>query len=116
MIIYGSIAVYFYDKEGKQLEITSDDKPRPMQKCSGKIFAGVVNPEEKITLTFSCVKKSDVPEGTDAIEAEMRIVGFADESGKRTEFYWRNEDLAPDERPKGGLKDEKKMGKKGRKK
>ena len=41
---------------------------------------------------------------------------FPDESGKRTEFYWRNEDLAPDERPKGGLKEEKKKGKKGRKK
>ena len=29
---------------------------------------------------------------------------FADEAGKKSEFYWSNPDLVPDERPKGGLK------------
>ena len=35
-----------------------------------------------------------------AIEAEVKTVGFADESGKKNEFYWSNPDLAPDVRPK----------------
>jgi hypothetical protein len=39
-----------------------------------------------------------------SIEAEMQTVGFVDESGTKTEFYWRNKDLAPDARPKGGVK------------
>src|SRR5262245_17889862 len=34
-VLYGSLAVYFYDKAGKQLQVTSDGKPHPMQACSG---------------------------------------------------------------------------------
>jgi hypothetical protein len=103
-ILYGSVAAYFYDKKGKQLQVTSGDKPRPMQTCSGNIFAGAVNPGEKIFVFFSCVKKDHIPEGTSAIEAEVKMVGFADSSGKKNEYYWSNPDLIPDERPKGGLK------------
>jgi hypothetical protein len=103
-ILYGSVAAYFYDKKGKQLQVTEGGKPRPMQICSGNIFAGAVKPEEKIFVFFSCVKKSEVPEGTAAIEAEMKSVGFANEDGTKNEFYWSNLDLVPDERPKGGIK------------
>ncbi len=103
-ILHGTVVVYFYDKKGKQLEVTGSDKPRPKQTCSGNIFAGHVKPDEKIYVFFSCVKQSHVPEGTDAIEAEVKTVGFADETGRKNEFYWRNEDLVPDERPKGGIK------------
>jgi hypothetical protein len=103
-ILFGSIAVYFYDKSGKQLQVTSGDKQRPYQACAGNVFAGAVKPAEKIFIFFSCVKKSHVPEGTVTIEAEVKTVGFADEAGKKSEFYWSNPDLAPDERPKGGLK------------
>jgi hypothetical protein len=102
-ILYGSVAAYFYDKKGKQLEVTSGGKPRPMQTCSGNIFAGAVQPGEKIFVFFSCVKKDQIPEGTRAIEAEMKTVGFADSSGKKNEYYWSNPDLIPVERPKGGL-------------
>jgi hypothetical protein len=63
-----------------------------------------VKPGEKIFIFFSCVKKSHVPEGTVSIEAEVKTVGFADEEGKKNEFYWSNPDLVPDERPKGGIK------------
>jgi hypothetical protein len=59
---------------------------------------------EKAVLTFSCVKKDHVPEGTAAIEAEMQMVGFTDASGGKADTYWRNKDLAPDTRPKGGTK------------
>lgn len=101
-ILFGSLVAYFYDKAGKQLEVTAGDKKRPYQPCSGNIFAGAVKPGEKIFMFFSCVKKSHVPEGTASIEAEVKTVGFADEAGKKNEFYWSNPDLAPDLRPKGG--------------
>ncbi len=103
-ILYGSIAAYFYDKKGKQLQVKGAEKTKPMQLCSGNIFAGAVNPDEKIFVFFSCVKKADIPEGTDTIEAEAKTVGFADEAGERNDFYWQNKDLVPDERPKGGIK------------
>lgn len=107
-ILYGSVIAYFYNKAGKQLEVTAAGKPRPAQICSGNIFAGAVKPGEKIYVFFSCVKKDHVPEGTATIEAEVRIVGFADEAGTKNEFYWSNPDLVPDARPKGGVKSKSK--------
>jgi hypothetical protein len=104
-ILYGKIAVYFYDKSGKQLdEKDSNGKTHPYETCSGNIFSGVMKPGEKAVLTFSCVKKESIPEGTATIEGEMEQVGFADESGKRNELYWRNTDLVPEARKKGGVK------------
>jgi hypothetical protein len=108
-ILYGKIAVYFYDKAGKQLEVknlaAADAKPLPYLVCAGSnLFSGIMKVNEKATLTFSCVKKEHVPEGTTAIEGEMMTVGFADESEKKSEFYWSNKDLTPDARPKGGVK------------
>jgi len=111
-ILYGSVAAYFYDKAGKQLQVTHGGKPRPMQICSGNIFAGAVKPEEKIWVFFSCVKKDHVPEGTTAIEVEAKGVGFANEAGDKNEYYWSNPDLIPDERPKGGIKPKSKSKKK----
>lgn len=108
-ILYGKIAVYFYDKDGKQLEVKNlaapDAKPLHYLVCAGSnLFSGIMKVNEKATLTFSCVKKEHVPEGTTAIEGEMVTVGFADESEKKSELYWSNKDLAPDARPKGGVK------------
>jgi len=34
----------------------------------------------------------------------MQWIGFADAEGKKIDFYWRNIDLTPDARAKGGLK------------
>lgn len=103
-IVYGKLAVYFYDKAGKQLEVkdpsASPPKNQPMQWCSGKIFDGPMKAGEKAVITFSCVKKEHVPEGATAIEGELQTVGFADETGKKTEYYWRNSELTPDARPK----------------
>ena len=103
VILYGRMLVYFYDKTGKQLEVTASPKNRPHQTCFGNIFEGIMKPGEKAVITFSCVKKEHVPEGATAIEAEMQMVGFPDESEKKVDFYWRNNDLIPDARPKGGL-------------
>jgi hypothetical protein len=108
-ILHGKIAVYFYDKAGKQLDVqdTTETPPKavPYRTCSGKIFGGVMKPAEKAVLTFSCVTKAMIPEGTAAIEAELPMVGFADATDeKKVDFYWRNNDLTPDVRKKGGLK------------
>jgi hypothetical protein len=110
VILYGKLAAYFYDKAGKQLAPAggTPEKPKQHQDCPGNIFGGVMNPAEKAVITFSCVSKSHVPEGTTAIEGEIMMVGFADSEGKRNEFYWKNADLAPDTRPKGGIKPAKK--------
>lgn len=106
-ILYGKIAVYFYDKAGKQLEVMDGATPpkgRPSQLCSGNLFSGIMKPGEKAVVTFSCVQKKDVPEGTVAIEAEMQVVGFADDTEKKSDLYWKNTDLTPDVRAKGGIK------------
>ncbi len=112
VILYGKVVVYFYDKDGKQLEVPapsgSSDPARPFRPCSGNIFGGVMKPGEKALITFSCVKAKHVPEGTKTIEAEMQTVGFADETEKRSKYYWRNDDLVPEARPKGGVKAKKK--------
>jgi hypothetical protein len=108
VIVWGKIAVYFYDKAGKQLQVTDDSvtpaKTAGYHTCHGQFFGGVMNPNEKETLQFTCVPKKVVPDGTATVEAEMQMVGFADASGKKIDFYWRNNDLAPDTRAKGGVK------------
>ena len=38
------------------------------------------------------------------IEAEMQVVGFADASEKKADTYWKNTDITPDTRKKGGVK------------
>jgi len=106
-ILYGKIAVYFYDKAGKQIEIEDKNNPgkmKPFHTCSGNLFAGVMKPAEKATITFSCVKKEHVPENATAIETEMQMVGFSDETEKKSKLYWRNNDLTPETRKKGGIK------------
>ncbi len=105
VIQYGRFVAYFYDKAGKQLQVPDESgKPRPNQKCSGNIFGGVMKVGEKATLTFSCVKKKHVPEGTAKVEGELQMVGFTDGTSEKVDFYWKNDDLVPDERPKGGIK------------
>jgi hypothetical protein len=108
VILYGRISVYFYNKSGEQLEVQDDSttppKRRPYHTCSGSFFDGVMDPAEGAVLNFSCVPKRIIPDGTATIEAEMQMVGFADSSGRKVDFYWRNTDLTPDARPKGGIK------------
>ena len=55
-------------------------------------------------MSFSCIKKESVPEGAATTEAEISVAGFSDAEGKKSEFYWENKDLVPDERKKGGVK------------
>jgi len=102
-ILYGKIVVYFYDKAGKQMEVKVGDKPHRRLTCAGNIFAGAVKPAEKVFVNFSCVKKDDVPKDAVTIEGEVATVAFTDDTGKN-DTYWRNDDLIPEDRPKGGIK------------
>jgi hypothetical protein len=102
-VLYGKIVVWFYDNKGKLIEIAGGDKPRHRLTCAGDIFAGAVKPGEKVFMNFSCVKKDDVPKNAKDIEGEIQVVGFTDDTGK-SDTFWRNDDLAPEERPKGGIK------------
>jgi hypothetical protein len=102
-VLYGKIVVYFYDKAGKQIDAEGGDKPRRRLTCAGNIFAGPVKPGEKVFMNFSCVKKQDVHKGAAAIEGEIQTVGFTDDAGK-IDSFWRNDDLVPEDRPKGGIK------------
>lgn len=106
-IEYGRVVVYFYDGAGKQIEVGSGGKKKSFLNCGGNIFGATVKPEEKFFVNFSCAKKKDVPEDAKAIEAEVRMVGFVGEDGE-VDTYWRNEDLVPKDRPKGGVKAKKK--------
>jgi hypothetical protein len=104
-ILYGKVSVFFYDKSGKQLEVKSaDGRTLKHIGCGGNIFGGVMKPNEKAVVSFSCIKKESAPEGTATTEAEISMVGFSDAEGKKSEFYWKNDDLVPDERKKGGVK------------
>ena len=106
----GDFTFQFYDKDGKQLDVKADPasttaKALPFLTCPGSsLFSGIMKVKEKATITFSCVKKANVPEGATAIEGELLTVGFADASDKKVDFYWSNKELAPSERPKGGAK------------
>ena len=103
VILYGRLAVYYYDKAGKQIDL-KDASATTYQICGGNMFGGVMKPGEKAVLQFSCVKKEDVPVGTAAIEGEMQWIGVADASEKKVTAYWRNADLTPAVRKKGGVK------------
>ena len=103
-VLYGNVLLYFYDQAGKQLEVGPAGKTKKRLQCAGNIFAGAVKPGEKIFVNFSCCKKDDVPEGAVTIEGELKTAGFADASGGRSDTYWQNTDLVPEDRPKGGIK------------
>lgn len=104
-ILYGKVSAYFYDKSGKQLEVkASDGSMKKHIGCGGNIFGGVMKPNEKAVVSFSCIKKDSVPEGTATTEAEISVVGFASADEKKSEYYWENKEIVPDDRKKGGVK------------
>jgi hypothetical protein len=104
VVLYGKIAVYYYDKAGKQLNVKgSDGKEKSFLTCGGNIFGGVMKVNEKATVSFSCVTKDSTPDGTATMEGEIEQVGFSSDE-KKSDFYWRNPDLVPDQRKKGGVK------------
>ena len=91
-------------EEGRQELTVSAKDGSPYHGCGGNMFGGVMKPAEKATIQFSCMKKENIPDGVSSIEGEMQVVGFTDASGQKVTYYWRNNDLAPDARKKGGVK------------
>jgi hypothetical protein len=103
VVLYGEVQIYFYDGAGKQLDASEGKTHKTCS--SSNLFLGSLKPAEKALVQFGCLKKDGVPTGTAAIEAEIDMVGFADKADdKKVDLYWRNKDLAPDARPKGGVK------------
>jgi len=99
-ILYGKIAVYFYDKR-KQLDVMDTAATRPSRFPTAPAPANLQRRDEarrKATIQFSCVKKEHVPEGTAAIEAEMQTVGFRRDEKRSTSTG--PTDLVPDARKK----------------
>jgi hypothetical protein len=80
------------------------DKTHAFHTCSGNIFSGGLAPNEKAAYNFSCMGKSNIPDGMASMEGEAFLVGFADSTVKKNEYYWRNNDLTPETRAKGGVK------------
>ncbi|HEX4512840.1 MAG TPA: hypothetical protein VH054_04870 [Polyangiaceae bacterium] len=107
-MLYGRVAVYFYDKAGKLIDVKEapegSDKTHAFHTCSGNVFSGGLAPSEKAAYNFSCMGKANIPDGMASMEAEAFMVGFADSTVKKNEYYWRNNDLTPETRAKGGVK------------
>ncbi len=107
-MLYGRVAIYFYDKAGKLIDVKEapegSDKTHAFHTCSGNVFSGGLAPNEKAAYNFSCMGKSNIPDGTASMEGEAFMVGFADSTVKKNEYYWRNNDLTPETRAKGGVK------------
>jgi hypothetical protein len=79
------MGVYFYDKAGVQIVRRADRKledARLPSARAGNIFAGAVNPNEKLTMTFSCMKKDMPAAGHDG--AELQVVGSRIRRTRRT--------------------------------
>lgn len=108
-IIHADIRVYFYDKDGKQLEVKGllgmpPDKTFPTWWSSGWIFSGKpVKAGATQQVSFPSLKAEIVPAGTDAVEAEIDKVAFAGADGNSMDTWWQNKDLGPDARTKGGV-------------
>lgn len=106
---WGNIAIYYYDKNGKQLEVT--DKGRTLKKywVSGGLLQIGAKETKEMTMGFT---KDKAPEGTASIEVEIEGYGWTD---RQPVTFFENPDLGHDERPKGGAppkKDDKKDPKK----
>lgn len=106
-LTYGQAQIFFYDKAGKALD-TKDGKKK--KTCpSSNLFVGPLKKGDFFKIQFACLKKDGVPDGAVAIEVEIDTLGVADKADeKKVDLYWHNKDLAPDDRPKGGIKPAKK--------
>ena len=109
VILYGKIAVYFYDKAGKQLAVHGRQRDSAQDPPVPHLLRQLLRRRdeargERGAHVLVRARRASSPTGRRPIEAEMQMVGFADASEKKVDFYWRNSDLTPDARPKGGVK------------
>ncbi len=105
---WGFVNVFYYDKDGKQLEITYESGTKTKRHYeNGSGILKNIKPGEKKMLALG-PPKSATPEGTETIEVE--ITGFAlehaENAKKKDDKHFRVDVGVPsfDERPKGGWK------------
>lgn len=103
-LMWGFVNLYYYDKDGKQLEITYENgskAKRFYQNGSGLLQN--IKPGEKKKLALGPTKK-ETPEGTDTIEVEVTGFGFELPNRDPKNKFFDVEIANYDERPKGGWK------------
>jgi hypothetical protein len=98
-VSWGYVATYYYDKDGKQLELNLDNGYKAMHNYENGSGLLKMKPGETKKLGFG-VTKEQVPAGTETIEAE--ITGWGVETPVKKFFAVEVEDYKV--RPKGGWK------------
>jgi hypothetical protein len=110
---WGSVTIWYYDKDGNALPLKSDDGKTDLGKNWNMNGSGVldVKPGETIDVAVG-VKKGSEPPGTVKMEAEVTGWGYdgvdsSDEAAKGALFFDPHadvEDISYDSRPQGGWK------------
>lgn len=93
---WGSAAVYYYDKSGKQQETTINDKPYKVARVNGSNFT--LKPKETKTMELGFSKENE-PKGFDAMQVVIDGWCFGTYEDKASHLCINNE-RAPDERAK----------------
>ena len=97
-IHWGSVAVYYYDGAGKQLETTIRDTRYKVSRMNGSSFA--LKPNQPKTLTMGFQRENE-PKGVKAIEVVFDGWCFGTYAAKSTHLCV-NAERAPEERARSG--------------
>ena len=97
-IHWGSAAVYYYDKAGKQLEAKFGEKTLKAYRVNGSNLSLKPNQTKTINLGF---KQGDEPKGIGSMEVVFDGWCYGKYDDKRSHHCIRNE-RAPDERARSG--------------
>jgi hypothetical protein len=103
------VRVYFYDKDGKQLEVTDlpgmKDSKFNFWWTSGLVFGldkSLAANETKDDVQVPLFSKERIPKGTAKVQAEAILVGFSPCKDGPCKLYWKNTALAVEKRPAQG--------------
>jgi hypothetical protein len=88
----GTVALWFYDKAGKRLDVAGAKK----YAAAGDAFGGVIKAGGTKVLTFP-LAKAGIPDGAATIEGEVVKATLVNPDGSDGPA-WRNDDLNADER------------------
>jgi hypothetical protein len=102
-VTYVSAVGYYYDKDGKQLEVAlpgQEKFPHKVWAGSGGVLTIEGSQTKDIELGW---KKETIPKEAETIEIEFGRVGWK-KDGSDALIYWENKALTKNPRPKGGHK------------
>jgi hypothetical protein len=95
-VTWGNVAIYYYDKSGKQLEVTDGGRTYKKFWISGGLLQVPAKGTTELKMGWV---KDKAPADTAAIEVEIEGYGFTDvEPGT----FFENPDLGHEDRLKGG--------------